>query len=199
MIAAVAQTTSTDHSLLLAILGLLAVALPVLITIAAGRITAAASSRRAGYAAVVGDLVAYAEYPFRIRRRTSDDPDELARLAGLGNDIQERLMRSEAWVAGESRWMYERLRDARRALATTVGEASQAAWDAEPVTTARGMNLGCWGPRNVSSVVESFESAIGCRFGWRRLACVVGVQPGWRQHRPELGERGHDDGTLSSS
>ena len=36
-------------------------------------------------------LVAYAEYPYRIRRRTSDDPEELGRLAKLGHDIQEAL------------------------------------------------------------------------------------------------------------
>ncbi|WP_344013609.1 hypothetical protein [Streptomyces thermospinosisporus] len=63
---------------------------------------AGATVRRDRYAAAVKVLVARIEYPYRIRRRTSDDPEVLSTLAITGHDLQETLAESRAWIATES-------------------------------------------------------------------------------------------------
>jgi len=61
-----------------------------LVAVVAASSGVAAENRRQGYAAAVEAVVAWAEYPFRIRRRTSDDPATLSDLANLGHELQER-------------------------------------------------------------------------------------------------------------
>lgn len=50
-----------------------------LITSAMGDLRAAATDRREGYASAVRSLISRGEYPYRIRRRVSDDADVLIR------------------------------------------------------------------------------------------------------------------------
>jgi hypothetical protein len=79
----------------------------VLAGVVASSFLAAAETRRQGYAAAVGAVLAWAEYPYRIRRRTSDDKTTLTALADMGHDLQERRARCLAWVAGENTTIYE--------------------------------------------------------------------------------------------
>jgi hypothetical protein len=87
IVAAAVQSTPFQEKvavpLMVALIGFTGVLATVTITTVAGRWAQATNRRRDAYAAAIATLVAWAEYPYRIRRRTSDDPVELARLAGL--------------------------------------------------------------------------------------------------------------------
>jgi hypothetical protein len=61
---------------------------------------------------------------YRNRRRAGDEPAVLSELAALGHELQERRVRTLAWVAGESPAMYEIfLRNVRHLCAGVVAEA----------------------------------------------------------------------------
>src|SRR5690349_14433320 len=88
----------TDLTMLaLAVLGSSVVA--GLIGTLLGNTRANAAARRERYAQAVRTLVAWAEYPYRIRRRTSDDATALSALAERGHTLQEQLAESRAWIA----------------------------------------------------------------------------------------------------
>jgi len=69
-----------------------------LITNVMGNLRASAATRRDGYVNAVRVLIARAEYPYRVRRRVSDDPDVLAALASRGHDLQEQVAACRTWV-----------------------------------------------------------------------------------------------------
>jgi hypothetical protein len=62
-----------------------------LITAGIAGLRDAAAKRRDGYASAMKALVARTEFPYRVRRRSSDSPETLTALTQLGNDIQEQL------------------------------------------------------------------------------------------------------------
>lgn len=134
--------------------------------------------RREGYAAATRQLVAFLEYPYRIRRRTSDSPEELTRLANLGHDIQEALQYYETWIAAENRWVGGVFREVRSALSSEVGPCCNEAWATKPVSSGAEMTLAGWGPNGASDHVRRFERAVACRFGWRRLPAFFGCHIG---------------------
>src|SRR3546814_20804165 len=70
-----------------------------LITTILSNLRASATSRRDGYANAVRSLIARAEYPYRVRRRISDDPEVLAGLVGRGHDLPEQLEIGRQWEA----------------------------------------------------------------------------------------------------
>jgi hypothetical protein len=164
--------------LLVGLLGLVGVIVTATVSVISGRWAQATNRRRDAYAAAVKTLVAWAEYPYRIRRRTSDDPDELTRLVGIGHDLQEQLRCHQTWIATESRWVAGIYREAMTAITAQVAPACNNAWAAEPITTGAGMNLGGWGPDDVLACILRLQGAIACRFGWRRAASLLGLHPG---------------------
>lgn len=143
-----------------------------------GRWAQTTERRREAYAAAVKTLVAWLEYPYRIRRRTSDTPEELARLAGIGHDLQEELRCHQTWIESESARVAAEYRGALAAIGRLVAPACTEAWRTPPVTTAEGMVLGAWGPSpaGMDSVV-SVQRAIAARFGYQRLVSAA------RRHR----------------
>lgn len=125
--------------------------------------------RRYKYATAVGHLAAWTEYPYRIRRRTSDDPETLTRLADLGHQLQIDSACHRGWIAGESQAvgdLYDTWLENLQAAA--AGPASQA-WQEGPVTHAAGMNLNGFGPPSAAPAVTAVEAALVYRFGPRRL------------------------------
>lgn len=139
----------------------------------------AANRRRDRYAEAVSTLVAWAEFPYRVRRRTDDEPATLSGLASLGHDLQERLACHQAWIATEHPAVAQAYADARATINAAVGPAVTEAWNSQPVTTATGMNLNGWGPGAVSvSAIGAVQARIADRFGWRRVrAWVFGPTP----------------------
>lgn len=154
--------------LIVAILGSSVVAAAISAAVAGAR--EAAAARRAGYAAAVRALIARSEYPYRIRRRTSDSPDVLDDLARRGNDLQEELTSRRIWVATEHPEVGRRYDRALADIDSAVLPAAKEAWDLPPVTAAAGMNLNGWGPGDPRPHILALEKAIAWRFGWRRVA-----------------------------
>lgn len=140
-----------------------------LITSVLGNLRAAATARREGYANAVRSLIARGEYPYRVRRRVSDDADVLSGLVERGHDLQEQLAACRTWVASEHRVLGRLFEAALAAIDTTVGPAIKDAWDNPPISVAAGMNLNGWGPGDQWPHVAKLERAIAYRFGWRRL------------------------------
>jgi len=129
----------------------------------------AAVVRRDKYAAAVGHLAAWTEYPYRIRRRTSDDAEVLTRLADLGHQLQIDSACHGGWIAGESQPvgdLYGRWLDHVQAA---VAEPASRAWTEGPVTRAAGMVLDGFGPSSAAPAIAALEAAIAYRFGLRRL------------------------------
>jgi hypothetical protein len=178
---AVPITEKVTVPLIVALLGLTGVIITALVGLIGGRWAQATNRRRDAYAAAVKTLVALAEYPYRIRRRTSDDPDELARLVGIGHDLQEQLRCHQTWIITESRWVADIYRETIQAITDETAPASRAAWTSEPINTGSGMNLGDWGPHDVLPSILRLQYAIACRFGWRRAVGLLGLHPGMRR------------------
>lgn len=160
---------STDLWLAVAVAVLGSSVVAGLVTNLLSNLRASASSRRDGYANAVRSLIARAEYPYRVRRRISDDPEVLAGLVGRGHDLQEQLAACRTWVSSENRAVGAIFESALAAIDATVNPNTADAWNQPPITTAAGMNLAGWGPGDRWPHLASLERAIAYRFGWRRL------------------------------
>lgn len=130
-------------------------------------------ARRSGYATASRILIRRAEYPYRIRRRTSDDPAVLTRLAELGHTIQEDLAASRIWVKSESSWMGAKFARSLAEIDGCVSEAASDAWGLPPIEDAKDMRLSGWGPGDCKDSIASFEEAVVWRFGVKRAVPPV--------------------------
>lgn len=127
----------------------------------------ARARRRDRYAQAVAVLVAWIEYPYRIRRRTSDMPEVLSALAAVGHDLQQELARSRAWVEAEDAVVADVYRSVTATLVAAIGPACSEAWESPPVAVPSEMNLKGWGPGpGCSLAVQRLEGAIADRFRW---------------------------------
>lgn len=121
-------------------------ALTATVALFLNRMGEAANRRRDRYAEAVAALVAWVEFPYRVRRRTDDDPTTLSVLAGTGHDLQQRLASSQAWISTESPRVARSYQAVRSSLTTHVGPALKDAWNEPPITCAGNMNLNGWVP-----------------------------------------------------
>jgi len=158
----------------IALIGFVGALVAAALSFALSRWSERTSRRRDGYAAATRQLVAFVEFPFRVRRRTSDGAEELARLANLGHDIQEALQYHETWVTAENAWVGAVYLEVRSALSSQIGPACNNAWGTPPVTSASKMMLDGWGPQGTAEQVNRFQRAVACRFGWRRYPAFFG-------------------------
>ena len=126
-------------------------------------------ARREGYAAASRVLIRRAEYPYRVRRRVSNDDAVVSALVELGHTLQEDLAACRIWVKSESGLVGARFEAALAAIDVCIGTSTSEAWEAEPITDPPGMRLGAWGPGDCTSAIVDFETAVTWRFGWRRL------------------------------
>jgi len=130
----------------------------------------AANRRRDRYAEAVQTLVAWVEFPYRVRRRTDDEPATLSTLAQLGHDLQERLACHHAWIATEAPWVAISYAQTRSTIGPLVGATTAEAWNTPPATSATAMNLGGWGPgAECAPAIAAFQDQVERRFGVRRL------------------------------
>lgn len=140
-----------------------------LITAAITGLRDSAAKRREGYAKAVKALVARVEYPYRVRRRTSDDPETLSDLVKLGHDIQEQLASARIWIHTENATVATIFEDAIASIDAAVGPATSDAWNQQPIKHASEMNLLGWGAGGQDQFIKNFGHAVERRFGWRRL------------------------------
>lgn len=158
---------STWMAILLAIIGsgLLAALIGAIMT----NLRSNAEARRERYAQAVRCLIAWAEYPYRIRRRVDNDPTTLAALAELGHQLQEQLAESRAWITAESRVVGEVYTECIQAAKRTIGPACSAAWKSDPVERPADMVLGDLGAGASEELIIRLQRAISYRFGIKRL------------------------------
>lgn len=177
----VATTSAASVSPLWLVLGGLVLSSSLVVAVVGhivASLRASAETRRAGYAEMSRVLISRVEFPYRIRRRTSDTPETLAQLSRIGSDIQERLAAQRTWVAGESRAVAKVLDHVCGVLDANLREAASDAWTHPPITDPSDMVLGGWGPgADARAPLELFRQATGFRFGVRRLV------PGWAWRR----------------
>ncbi len=170
---AVASSPSSSlfHTVLtLVLLPVLVAGLTAIVTLLVTRASEATARRRDHYAQAVKTLVAWSELPYRVRRRTDDDPATLSALANLGHDLRDRIACHEAWIAADHPRLARSYATARATVSEAVAPAISEAWNSPPVTTARQMNLGNWGPGPVCrAAVTQLQAEIGSGFGIRRL------------------------------
>ena len=164
--------------LTVAVLGLLATLAGTAIAFGLARWGEANATRRDNYADAVRDLVALIEYPYRVRRRPSDDPEVLGRLADRGHDLQERLSYRQAWIRSENRWVGTVYDEVVADIRVSVARTTQDAWTLPPTRTAADMNVGDWGASDVREALGRLEQAALFRFGWRRVPSLFGWHPG---------------------
>ncbi|MFZ0128516.1 MAG: hypothetical protein WAL77_03735 [Candidatus Dormiibacterota bacterium] len=176
MIAAAATPSSdsawswTAAPILIAAISLVGIALAA----ALSRWGDATNRRRTSYASAVETMVAWVEFPYRIRRRTSDAPEELARLADIGHGLQERLSCHAVWIGAECLALGEHYQQALVSIGQLVGAACNEAWRTPPIGSAADMVIGEWGPgRECRSIINEFQRAVFWRFGVRRPVAVL--------------------------
>jgi hypothetical protein len=145
-------------------------ALTAIVTMWVTRAGVAANQRRDRYAQAVATLVAWIEFPYRIRRRTDDESATLAGLAAIGHDLQEKLALNQAWISTEHPDMAIAYVKARLDVSEFVGPALREAWQTPPIKRASDMNLGGWGPaRDCDEIVQELQRHVTQRFGLSRL------------------------------
>ena len=139
-------------------------------TLLVTRANEAANRRRERYAQAVETLVAWTEFPYRVRRRADDNPATLAALANHGHDIQERLACHQVWIATDHPNLAHTYAETRAALDQAIGPAISSAWDSAAITKATDMNLNGWGPdTKCRKVITDLQHEIEKRFGLRRF------------------------------
>jgi hypothetical protein len=147
-----------------------------------GNLRANANLRRDRYAQAVRCLVAWNEYPYRIRRRVDDEPSTRAALADRGHTLQEQRAEISGWISTESRALSVVFGQCVHELSAVVGPACNEAWRSPPITTGAGMNLIDFGPRGVTVIAARLEWASRYRFGLRRLMWSSWVLRRVREH-----------------
>ena len=139
-------------------------------TLLVTRANEATNRRRERYAQAVETLVAWTEFPYRVRRRADDNPTTLTSLANHGHDIQERLACHQVWIATDHPNLARTYAKTRATLDQTVGPAISSAWECAPVTKATDMNLSGWGPdATCKKAITDLQHEIEKRFGLRRF------------------------------
>lgn len=172
--------SGVNFGLTYVLLPVLVAALTAVVTMWVTRAGEAANERRDRYAQSIATLVAWIEFPYRVRRRTSDDSSTLAELAAIGHDLQERLALNQAWISTDSADLADAYVKARVDLAEHVSAALREAWTLPPISEASSMNLGGWGPaRSCDLIVKELQGQISAHFGVQRFKNAVGIK--WRR------------------
>lgn len=112
--------------------------------------------RREGYGEAIAALYAWYEYPFQIRRRTSNSPETLDRLVQLGNENQQRIARSLAWIALDNDTSYLQYQKLVEQVKNIVAKYIKGAWKLPPILNSVDINLGSWGPESIDDLVKNF-------------------------------------------
>lgn len=168
IVAVSAATPSVSWSAVVAtILG--STVLATLVTTIVTGLRSSSSARRDGYAAAVEAVVAWFEFPYRVRRRTSDAAESLGALANLGHDVQERLAGRLAWVATENDVVSETFDAVLAGVRSRVGDSVAEAWNTPAVAAAPEMNVSPFGPGSIQTDLVKLHVAISYRFGLRRM------------------------------
>ena len=164
--------------------GVVAAVAAILVVVLTAYFTASAARRKTRaerYAAMVVNLTAWTELPYRVRRRPSDDPAVLAALVDRMHGLHERVVLDSAELAAECAWLGKRYEQALADIKAIALPFLNEAWASPGVGTAAGMNLNGWGPTGLNDIVLAWRAELRWRFGWRRLANPFRFLSKWRR------------------
>lgn len=133
--------------------------------------------KRERYAETIQNLVAWYELPYRIRRRVSDDPSELLRVSQQAHKLQERMANDQAWVAMEQRIIGAEYVRCLQALREQVLPCAQKAWNSEPATEPKRMNvtdLDSMTP--VNQLISTYTSMTATRFRFAHRVRLMALE-----------------------
>jgi hypothetical protein len=142
----------------------IAAALAVLAFFLNQRLASLERSRRE-CADALAEALAWLELPYRIRRRTDDEPETLAGLAERIHHLQERLAFHESWLQVEVPGAYEPYRALVDGIRDGSRDALKQSWEEAPKTEAKDMNIGDVPAPDVRGLREVF-----CEAARRELA-----------------------------
>jgi hypothetical protein len=126
------------------------------------------SRRRENHAAAVRTLLAWHELPYQIRRRLTDEDEEIARLRDLGHALQQDLAYHEALLRSENAHLGRAYSDAKTAIKEATRDAIAEAWQAPPADRPDGQVLNGWGPGAPADALQTLLHELPWRFGLRR-------------------------------
>ena len=125
-----------------------------------GQRHAAVERKRRASAEAIADALSWLELPFRIRRRTSDNPETLGALAERVHHLQERLLFHENWLRIEVPRAYPKYQKLVRGVKEVVSPFLEEAWNTSPIKGASSMNVGDLGIRLEPGLVEVFSDEV---------------------------------------
>ena len=188
---------STDNQLWAILAAPVGAIIGSIATMAYARLSEATNRRRERYAEAVQTLVAWTEFPYRVRRRVDNNPSTLTALTNRGHNLQERLAYHQAWIATEHPDLANTYATTRAIINRDVGPYIRQAWENAPITTPTEMNLKGWGPGQTSKqAITNLQNEIANRFGFRRFKKWIGrlwsIPTLARQWRGKRKSRGGD-------
>lgn len=98
--------------------------------------------QRERFAEAFAAVVAYAEFPYVVRRRRASTPeDERLRISGELRAVQERIAFSTAWLHSESPRVAVAYEALIKQLRKVAGAQIAEGWTTAPIETDDGMNI----------------------------------------------------------
>jgi hypothetical protein len=168
-----------DPQVLVASTGALTVVLTALFGTGSGRRRA----RQERYSIMVATLAGWAELPFRVRRRMSDDSDAIAVLVDRAHHLQEQMVLDAAELAAECPWLAARYEASRSTIQHEAAAHLNDAWSTPASGRPTSMNLSGWGPTGLDQAVVAFRYELRFRFGWRRAISPARVLFRWQRRK----------------
>ena len=112
------------------------------------------------YAEALSTAIAWGEIPYRVARRTSDDPATLQVHVLHIHELQERITFHSQWLRVESPEIADAYDDLVRAIKRLTLPNAQDAWNRAPLTSGREMNIGALYACDVSTECNAFVTAV---------------------------------------
>jgi hypothetical protein len=120
--------------------------------------------------------VAYEEFPYVVRRRRNDAPqDERVRISSELSIIQRELAYYSAWLATESSDVSKAYETLVAKLREIAGTKIREAWLTPPIDSDSGMNMPDLGLSALKPLKETYLSEVACHLSWvpRPIRLVV--------------------------
>lgn len=94
------------------------------------------------FGAAFGDVASYGEYPYIVRRRRADQPEqERLRISTELSEVQRRLNHNRMVLRVESPRVARAYAELVRSARTTAGASIKSGWDLDPIETDADMSV----------------------------------------------------------
>ena len=121
------------------------------------------SRQRQEFSKAFAACVAYEEFPFIVRRRRNDVPqDERVRISSELSIIQRELAYYSAWLATESSHVSEAYENLVAKLREIAGTEIREAWLTPPIDSDSGMNMPDLGLSALKPLKEAYLLEVAC-------------------------------------